>query len=108
MISGRMDRRITIQNLETIPPSEQDTYGESQESWEDLATVWANVRQQTAREIFVGGKISEETLVFTIRHISGVTAASRVVYNSKNYMLLGEPREIGRKDGLEIIAKVQE
>lgn len=104
MISARMDREITIQ----VYTEAADSYGEPIKTWTTLAETFAHVRQQTAREIFTGGRVAETDIVFTTRYVSGVTAKDRILYNSKYYYLTGEPREIGRQDGLEMIARLQE
>lgn len=102
MMSGRLDRKITIQE----PTTTYDSYGEPVESWSDLAIVWAEVRQQSAREMWESGKVSEVEMMFRIRYRSGIDETCRVVYDGKNYDITGEPREIGRRDGLEIMGKV--
>ncbi len=103
MISGRMDRKITIQQLTTT----YNDYGEPVESWSDLATVWTEVKQQSAREMWEAGKVSETEMMFRIRYRSGIDSTCRVVYDSTNYDITGV-REIGRKNGLEIQARVIE
>ena len=46
--------------------------------------------------------------MFRIRYIDGVTAKMRIVYDDVYYEITGKPREIGRKQGLEIMGKAQE
>lgn len=104
MISGRLDRRITIQEYTETT----NDYGETVKTWADVVTVWAEVRQQSAREIWQAGKVAETEKMFRIRYRSGIDSTMRVVYDGKNYEITGEPREIGRRDGLEIQGKVQE
>ena len=103
MISARMDRQITIQQ-QTVT---YDDYGEPQTSWFDLATVWAEVRQQSARETWQAGKVVETEMAFKIRYRNGVNETCRVVYDGINYDITGV-REIGRRDGLEVMEKVVE
>ncbi len=101
MISGRLDRKITIQELTTT----NDEYGEPVESWSDLATVWAEVKQQSAREMWESGKVSEVEMMFRIRYRSGIDTTNRISYDGDTYDITGV-REIGRRDGLEITGRV--
>lgn len=103
MISGRMDRKITIQEY----TESTNDYGEVEKSWSDVATVWAEVKQQSARETWQAGKVAETEMMFRIRYRSGINSKMRVVYDGDNYDIAGV-REIGRRDGLEIQAQVQE
>jgi len=102
MISARMDRKITIQNFTETTNS----YGETVQTWTDFATVWADVKQQSARETWSAGKISEVEKTFTIRYMDGITSEMRIQYDGQNYQITGAPREIGRREGLEIMTKV--
>ena len=101
MISARLDRKITIQQ----PTTTYNDYGEPVESWSDLASVWAEVKQQSAREMWESGKVSEVEAMFRIRYRSGIDSTYRVVYDNTNYDITGV-REIGRQDGLEIVGRV--
>ena len=104
MIAGRLDRLIDIEQ----PTETQNDYGEKTVTWSHYATVYAEVVQQSAREAFGAGKIAETDAVFRIRYIDGVTAKMRIVYDDVYYEITGKPREIGRKQGLEIMGKAQE
>ncbi len=103
MISARMDRRITIQQ----PTVSYNDYNEQITSWSTFATVWANVKRQSAREIWAAGKTAEVDAVFTIRYMSGIDETFRIVFDSENYEITGAPRELGRQDGLEIMGQLQ-
>lgn len=104
MISARMDRQITIQEYTVTG---YDDYGEGVKDWTNIATVWAEKKQQSARETWQAGKVVETEMAFKIRYRSGVDETCRVVYNGTNYDITGV-REIGRQDGLEIMARVVE
>jgi SPP1 family predicted phage head-tail adaptor len=95
---GSMDRRITIERqTETKKAS-----GSVVKSWTPVATVWAEVLQQTANEFFTGyGEGETGTFIFRIRHFPGVTTADRVTYYGTPYGLK-EIKELGRKDALEL------
>lgn len=102
MKAGRLDRRITIQ--QNTPST--NSFGEQDESWADLDTVWAEVRTQSGREIFAAGTQAEIDIAFRIRHRTDLTRAMRIVYDGDNYDILAI-NEIGRREGLEIVGKAQ-
>ncbi len=103
MISGRLDRKITLQE----PTTTTNDYGETTTTYSDYTTTFANVKQQSSREVFGGGKVSEVEAVFTIRYLSGVTANWQIVHDGTTYEIMGKPREIGRQKFLEIMARSQ-
>lgn len=105
MISGRLNKKIIIQQFtENSPPV--DSYGEPSGSWETYATRYAEKIDQKGREFFAGGMVAEGTSIFRLRYISGLTEAMRISYDSK-YWDIESIIEIGRKEGHELIAKVQ-
>lgn len=101
MQSGKLDRVVTLQTRSATP----DGYGQPVESWGTLADVWAEVREERGREFFAGGTASEEKRTFYIRWIGGLTSKDRVLYNGVAHDIRSI-REIGRQDGLEILATV--
>ena len=103
MISGRMDRKITLQE----PTTTTNAYGEETTTYTDHPDTFANIKQQSSLEVFNGGKISEVEAIFTIRYRIGVTSTWRIIYNGDTYEIMGKPREIGRRRFLEIMARSQ-
>ncbi|MBY2941410.1 phage head closure protein [Rhizobium leguminosarum] len=95
---GKMDRRITIEReTETVKPS-----GSVVKTWVPVATVWAEVLQQTASEFFTGyGEAETGTVIFRVRYRPGITSADRVTYDSTAYGLK-EIKELGRREALEL------
>ena len=104
MISGRMDRKITLQE----PATGTNAYGETTTTWpeENHIETFANVKQQSSREVFGGGKVSEVESVFTIRY-QDMNETWRINYDSTIYEIVGKPREVGRRRFLEIMARSQ-
>ena len=100
-----MDRKITLQEPETGT----NAYGETTTTWPEANHIetFANVKQQSSREVFGGGKVSEVEAVFTIRYQSDVDETWRISYDSTIYEIVGKPREIGRRRFLEIMARSQ-
>ncbi|KEQ08048.1 phage head closure protein [Pseudorhizobium pelagicum] len=95
---GSMDRRITIEReTETVNPS-----GSVVKGWAPVATVWAEVLQQSASEFFTGyGEAETGTVVFRVRYRPGITTADRVTYEGTAYGIK-EIKELGRRDALEL------
>lgn len=95
---GKMDRRITIEReTETVKPS-----GSVVKAWAPVATVWAEVLQQSANEFFTGyGEAETGTVIFRVRFQPGITTADRVNYDGAAYGLK-EIKELGRRAALEL------
>ena len=103
MRAGRLDRRVTIErSIET-----QDDYGAPVQTWSVVAVVFAEKRDIRARERFAAEQdIGEETTVFVIRWLDGVTTKHRLRCEGKTYNIEGIA-EVGRREGLEITATAQ-
>jgi SPP1 family predicted phage head-tail adaptor len=105
-ISGRMDRRIIIEQWGEDSPA-FNSYGEPSGSWTTFITCWAQKRDRSGREFFVSGTVSEATVIFRIRYVSGINTKMRISYDSEYYNILSIA-EYGREDSMELMAKVQE
>ena len=102
MIAGRLDRRVTISRPN---PVTQDSHGGRVESFQNVATVYASVTHLKGREHLVGGQYTPEAEVkFRIRYRSDFTVSWRITHDSVTYKVL-HVAEIGRRVGLEIMAK---
>jgi len=104
---GELDREITLE----FKTAGQSSSGEPTETWGTPATVWANVRPLSGRELYtqLGAQlVADETLVFTIRHRTDVRAGTaRIKYNAGDTERIYNIRrvaELGRRAGLEIFA----
>ena len=99
MRPGTMDRRITIQRLTVMG---QDPYGGQIVEWGDLATVFAEVRQQGGREFLAANQmLAEKRVVFYLRWLPGLTVQDRVSHGGELHNI-EEVREIGRQNGIEL------
>jgi SPP1 family predicted phage head-tail adaptor len=96
--AGKLDRVITIERVaQTL-----DAYGVPQETWSPVATLRAEIVDQSDDEtIGEGGAVSKTVLTFRTRFLDGVTLADRVVYQGEILDLKGT-KEIGRRRELEI------
>ncbi|MDE9589162.1 phage head closure protein [Xenorhabdus bovienii] len=79
---GKMRHRITLQNFNPIKlPS-----GQRMEEWQDTATVWAEVKHISGRELLASGaSLSEATVRIWLRYRADVTSASRLVFKGQVY-----------------------
>jgi SPP1 family predicted phage head-tail adaptor len=104
MRAGDLDRRITIQRrVVTSGP-----FNEPIVTFELLAEIWADVRQQGGAEFLKAETIiAQRRVVFCIRWLAGVTALDRVVYEGRSHNVT-EVRELGRREGLELYATVMD
>lgn len=98
MRAGKLNRTITIQRF----TSTVDDYGTPVEAWTDVATVRAQIVQQSTEEFIRGFGASDETvIIFRIRWLDTITNADRIAYGGINHNLK-EVKEIGRRNGLEL------
>jgi len=107
MEAGKLNHRITIQTRrKTRAPS-----GQPLESWEDLCTVWAEVRCTNSKTVDADGAVQHEGLYkFFIRHRGGIPAEARVKWNDgiadRYFYLVGPPADwSGDRTGLTLITK---
>jgi SPP1 family predicted phage head-tail adaptor len=98
MRAGDMDRRISVENrVVTTGP-----FNEPIISYELLAEVWAEVRQQGGTEFLRAQEVTaERRVVFRVRWLEGVSVLDRIVYEDRPHNIT-EVRELGRREGLEI------
>lgn len=98
MRAGGLDREITIQHF----TSTVDDDGTPVQTWTDVATVRAQIVQQSTEEFIRGFGASDETvIIFRTRWLGGITNADRIVYGGQNHNIK-ETKEIGRRKGLEL------
>jgi len=102
MRAGKLDRRIEIQKR--APLTHASPIGERVDSWETVATVWAEdvTNKRRGRAIYDNGiESSEIGNVFAIRYRDDIEANMRVVHEGKPYRILYTPQEgMGRYDSL--------
>ena len=106
MDAGALDRRLTIRRATRT----QNALGETVETWADVATVWASKVDKATAEADARGsgeaRAATITTHFAVRWsatTATVSALDRVVCAGRDFDVHGV-REIGRREGLEIIA----
>lgn len=98
MRAGKLDRQIVIQ----VYSNTVDGYGTPVETWTQIATVRAQVVQQSTEEfIRNGGAAPETAIIFRTRFIDRVTTSHRVLLDGQTFNIK-ETKEIGRREGLEL------
>tara|TARA_R100001440_G_scaffold29672_1_gene47823 strand:+ start:1007 stop:1327 length:321 start_codon:yes stop_codon:yes gene_type:complete len=100
MEPGRLDRRIILLQRSTSA----DDWNQNVNSYVQLAEVWAEVRDQGAKEREEADqRVTVNPKIFTIRFRSDITTKHRISYDSDIYHITGIT-EIGRKEGQRITA----
>lgn len=102
MRAGKLSRRVEIQILAET----DDGYGEPIKAWTTVYTVYAQVLPMRGDERAQNQQlVSRADTKFRIRHNSDMTITTkhRLVYDGDNYDITAI-LEIGRKEGLEIMA----
>ena len=75
-----LTERVTVQRVETAV---SDT-GMVTETWTDVATVWAGVREESGRERLRGGRIgAEKAVLVMMRRRTDVTERERIVWRGR-------------------------
>jgi SPP1 family predicted phage head-tail adaptor len=101
--AGRMDRRITIQRVTLT----YDALNNPVETWAALATVWASKLEYIGSEAVAAEEVGAQmTTTFRIRwsiKVSTVNPKDRLSFEDRTWNIQNV-KEIGRKEGLEIIA----
>ncbi|MEQ1964399.1 phage head closure protein [Xenorhabdus khoisanae] len=82
MQAGRLRHRITLQSFTQIKlPS-----GQPMQEWQDVSTVWAEVKFISGRELLTAGAERAETTVRVwLRYRPDVTSAARLVFRGQVY-----------------------
>lgn len=83
-----------------------DGQGGSNETWCDVATVWAYVEPTKSNERFFSQQIQyQRTHKVTIRHLDNVTTDMRFIYDNRTFQIKGIRRPDERKYFLIIDAE---
>jgi SPP1 family predicted phage head-tail adaptor len=102
--SGDLDRRVGILALTTT----QDTAGQEVESYSQIAEVWAEVVDLRGGEAFAAASVNSQMVTrFRLRWRTDITTEHRLRFDGRDYDIIQKPIEIGRKAGLEIMARAR-
>ena len=102
--AGKLDRRLEILVREEV---RDPLSGESREAWPTLAEVWAEVVPGLGAERYgEQQRVATNATRFRIRFRDDVTPLNRLRYRGREYDIHGV-QEIGRREGLEILAEAR-
>lgn len=94
LAAGQLRNQIKLQSQ----GSGIDELGQPVGGWNDVATVWANIRHMSGSEaIRAGMEGSTVKASIRIRYREGVTPAMRVLYGSTVYKILAVLPDGGRE-----------
>lgn len=103
MRAGALNTRVTIQSRSTA----QDEIGQPIDSWQAVATVWADVRPGTGLEaVRAGAPVSVVRSSIRIRRRSDVTNAMRVLVGSTVYEIEAAIPGGSRQEYTDLVCKV--
>ncbi len=88
MRAGKLRHRLIIER----PQQSRSTSGAPVETFITFAQVWGAVEPLRGREFFAAQEIhSEVTTRIRIRYLAGITAAMRVIWSSRTFLVLYPP-----------------
>ena len=87
LAAGKLRHKVKIQRPEVV---QNPATGEMEQSWVDLASVWASVEPASVRE-FIGSAAEQSEVKgkVIIRRRSDVDATMRIQYRGLTYQILG-------------------
>lgn len=98
MRAGKLDKTITIERHAITV----DDYGTQTEGWSVIATVRAQIVQQSTEEFMRSfGSTGETAMVFRVRHSNGLKVADRVTHQGQAFDVK-EIKVLGRQSGMEL------
>lgn len=101
MRAGDLRHRITLQEY-TVS---QDIEGVVMETWVDVVTIWARVKELTGREKLGGDqKITEVSIEILMRYRNGIDTAMRVRYGTRIFDIQNALSD-ERKTELQLLCK---
>jgi SPP1 family predicted phage head-tail adaptor len=113
MDPDRRDRRIALLERQTIT----DDWGQPLETYVEIARPWANVADLRGGEHVAAAQVTSQMVTrFRIQYRRGITPLHRLRYDPDNhadpsngldYDILQNPIELGRRDGLELLARAR-
>lgn len=102
--SEDLDRRITFQRK----VANDSLTSAGKETWEPVATVWAQVQDvlpSRGESLANGLTIEKRPSRVRIRYREGITSDMRIIYGTRIMEIVAGPAELGRRDGLELMAE---
>jgi SPP1 family predicted phage head-tail adaptor len=81
-VAQTLDKRVLLQR----PATGRDSHGQPLTGWQDVGTVWANVKDLTGRQ-YIAASATQNSVqaTITIRYQSGIVPAMRAVHGDVVY-----------------------
>lgn len=99
---GKLRHRITLQKQINA----QNDYGAFVTQWQDIATVWAEIKPLSGREYFSAQQVqSEVTTQIWLRYRNDIEPTMRVTHNGKHYDIISVLNHQGRNKALQLMCK---
>lgn len=103
MRAGTLNSRITIQQL----AAGQDSLGQPVQTWSDVATVWANIKQSSGSETIRSDReLSVVRASIRIRYKTGLNAGMRVVAGADVYEIRAVLGDVGGKEYTDLVCEL--
>lgn len=103
--AGELDRKIDLQSATTS----LNDYNEEVPTWATYASVWAKMEFHTSTEAEASARqYAEMGLYFTIRYRADLEPNHQLIFEGREYRIIGRPREIDRRRFLKIQASLVE
>lgn len=98
MRSGKLDRKITIQE----PTTGFNEYGAPSSTWADVRNLRAELIEESTEEFLANyGARDEAVRIFRTRYVAGITTSMAVLFDGDRFNIK-EISNIGRRKGLEL------
>ena len=104
-LASKLDTRIRIERKAVTPDA---NYGTEQITWAEFAAVWAEVKDvlpSRAERLADSIIIANRPARIRMRYLAGLAADMRVIVGSRVLHIVSGPAEIGRREGIELIAQ---
>lgn len=103
MYAQQLRSKIVIQSL----TSTRDEIGQPINEWQDVATVWANIRYLSGTEsIKADAEASVARASIRIRYRTGLTAAMRVKHGDTVYQIKAVLPDEARREHVDLVCEV--
>ncbi len=99
---GRLKHKITFQELS----QNKNEYGELEGTWNDIKTVWAEVKPVTGRSFFSAQQVNSEiTHQVIIRYTKGIQPKQRIQFKDRVFEILYVMNFNESNEALQIMCK---
>jgi SPP1 family predicted phage head-tail adaptor len=106
MKSGKRDKLITIQHRVV---TQDTTYGTDVVTWPPfLANIWAEMQDvlpSRAERVAEGISLAKRPCRVRILYYDGITSDMRISYGARYLRIVAGPAELGRREGIELMAE---